>query len=270
MTKPLLGFDRIGSGEPLVLLHGFGSTRDDFTALIPLLAEHFDVISIDLPGHGSSPMIDPPPTVAALAGSVAADLDAHGVDRVHLLGNSLGGRVAVELAVMGRARSVVAISPSGLGLPLERTYQAALMIMARSVNRARRPWLDDMAANMPGRALLLAGMRAMPWLATSAEALTVKGGFAQQRGFWPALLYAILLDVPSGLRKIDCPVIVAQGVLDVIGSGQTPRFTPLIPGARFRILPIAGHAPQSDTPQSIIDLMHKVAFHEAGTRAVAA
>jgi len=47
--------------------------------------------------------------------------------------------------------------------------------------------------------------------------------------------------------------------MDVVGSGQTPRFAPLIPGARFALLPGAGHAPQSDAPQSIIDLVHRAA-----------
>ena len=51
-----LAYDRAGHGEPLLLLHGIGSTRDDFAALFPRLAEHFDVLSVDLPGHGASPV----------------------------------------------------------------------------------------------------------------------------------------------------------------------------------------------------------------------
>jgi len=271
MRTPVLGYDRVGSGEPLVLLHGFGSTRDDFAALVPDLADHFDVLSIDLPGHGTSPMIADRPTVAALTAAVAADLDAHGLGRVHLLGNSLGARVALELARQDRALSVVAISPCGLGTPLERAHQSAMMVTARMVNRARRPWLTDMAATPSGRTQLLAGMRAMPWRASPAEALTMEGGFADQDGFWSTLWNAIMLDVPTGLDRIDCPVIVAQGAFDVIGSGQTPRFTPLIPGARFTLLPVAGHAPQSDSPRTIIDLVHKAAAagHHPAIRAAA-
>src|SRR5690349_15037731 len=97
VNTPLLGYDRAGSGEPLLLLHGFGTTRADFAALLPELAEDFDVLSVDLPGHGTSPMIDGTPSVAALTDAVINDLDAHGLDRVHVLGNSLGGRVAIEL-----------------------------------------------------------------------------------------------------------------------------------------------------------------------------
>ncbi len=235
MSNPVLGYDRFGSGEPLVLLHGFGSTRDDFAALIPDLADDFEVLAIDLPGHGESPMIDGRPSVAALTDAVAADLDAHGLGRVHILGNSLGARIAIELACRQRALSVVSISPCGLGAPLERAYQGALMSTARMINRIRYPWLDQLARSPAGRSALLAGMRAMPWQASPAEALTMKGGFADQTGFWTTLWNAIMIDVPTGLDRIDCPVIVAQGALDVIGGGQTPRFAPLIPGARFTL-----------------------------------
>ena len=83
----------------------------------PRLAEHFDVLAVDLPGHGSSPMLPTRPTVESLGAAVAADLDAHGLDRVHVLGNSLGGRLALDLARRGRARSVVARSSAYIRSP---------------------------------------------------------------------------------------------------------------------------------------------------------
>ena len=94
---------------------------------LPRLAEHFDVISVDLPGHGGSPIGDVwQPTVAALTDAVEADLDARGLGRVHVFGNSLGARIGIELAARRRTLSVVAISPSGLGLPAERVHQGQL------------------------------------------------------------------------------------------------------------------------------------------------
>src|SRR4051812_44830774 len=103
--------DRAGHGEPLLLLHGIGSPRDDFAALVPRLVTHFDVLDVDLPWHGGSASVPWPPTVAALTHAVEADLDARGLDRVHVLDNSLGGRIAIELAARHRARSVVALPP---------------------------------------------------------------------------------------------------------------------------------------------------------------
>ncbi len=263
MTTTHLSFGRTGTGEPLLLLHGFGSTSADFTALIPELSAHFEVLTVDLPGHGDSPMIADRPSVAAITAAIENDLDTLGLPRVHILGNSLGGRIAIELARRGRALSVVSISPSGLGLPAERVHQGLLMVTSRLINQMRRPWLTDLSASPAGRALLLAGMRALPWRASREEALTMKGGFAEQRGFWPTLWNAIMIDVPTGLRDIDCPVVVAQGAMDVVGSGQTPRYTPLIPTARFVLLPVAGHAPHSDAPHTIVGMVRRTAAETA-------
>ncbi|MFP5371105.1 MAG: alpha/beta fold hydrolase, partial [Actinomycetes bacterium] len=71
--------------------------------------------------------------------------------------------------------------------------------------------------------------------------------------------------------RIECPVLLVQGVGDVIASGQTFRYLPLIPRSRFRPLFAAGHAPQSDRPQTIVRLVEETARRaaetdEAGTR----
>jgi len=253
----LLASDRAGHGEPLLLLHGIGSTRDDFSALLPRLAEHFDVLSVDLPGHGDSPGGVWPPTVAALTDAVEADLDARGLERVHVLGNSLGARIGIELAARHRARSVVALSPSGLGLPAERVHQGVLMATSRTLLRTLRPVLEGLASTPAGRTALLAGMRARPWEASRSEALAMRGGFADATDFWSMLWWAVLQDVPTDLHRVDCPVMLAQGALDVVGAGQTPRYLALIPGSRFRLLPGAGHAPQSDAADAILALVRE-------------
>ncbi len=263
----LLASDRAGRGEPLLLLHGIGSTRDDFSALLPRLAEQHDVLSLDLPGHGGSPAVSGPPTVAALTDAVEADLTERGLQRVHVLGNSLGARIAIELAARQRARSVVALSPSGLGLPPERLHQGVLMATARTMTRTLRPALGALAGSPVGRAALLTGMRARPWEASETEALAMRGGFADSSAFWSMLWWAVLQDVPTGLHRIDCPVTLAQGALDVIGAGQTPRYLALIPGARFLLLPAAGHAPQSDAADAILDLVHRTVERAAPLRA---
>jgi pimeloyl-ACP methyl ester carboxylesterase len=106
-------WDRAGSGEPLLLVHGIGTTHADFAALRPSLEGEYDVLAPDLPGHADSPPLSTRPTVGAITDALEADLDALGVERVHVLGSSIGARIALELAIRGRARSVVAIAPSG-------------------------------------------------------------------------------------------------------------------------------------------------------------
>lgn len=254
----MLRWQRMGSGEPLLLLHGLGTTREDFAELAPRLAREYDVLSVDLPGHGQSPRIRRRASVQSLTDIVAADLDQLGLDRVHIVGNSLGGRLALELARRHRALSVVSIAPSGMGLPPERAYQALAMSGARLAFKAAGPRIERLSASSRGRRLLLGGLRARPSQATQAEARAVKGGFAESTGFWRMLWWTVLVDVPVGLQRIDCPVVLAQGTRDLLAGGQTPRYLLAVPGSRFQPLPRAGHAPHSDSPDEIIRLVHEV------------
>jgi pimeloyl-ACP methyl ester carboxylesterase len=258
-VSDVLSVSRAGSGEPLLLLHGMGSSRRDFAAVLPLLTGRFDVINADLPGVGGSPTLEVRPTVAAITDAVERTLDAEGVGSVHVLGNSLGARVALELARRGRARSVVAIAPSGLNVPPERIVQGSGMALARVVMRTAAPLVGPLSRSAVGRAALLAPLKARPWSTSPEEAIGAREGFADSRDFWRTLLWGLLLDVPRGLDRIDCPVTLVQGVADWIASGQTARYLPLTPGSRFTPLVWAGHAPQSDRPRTIVRLVEETA-----------
>lgn len=262
--EALLHVDRTGHGEPLLLLHGFGSSRRDLVGVVPALAERFEVLNADLPGVGDSPALRERPTVRAITDAVERTLDAEDVGRVHVLGNSLGARVGLELARRGRARSVVALSPSGMNVPLERLVQGAGMAVARGVGRTARPLLAPLSRSALGRTALLAPLKTRPWAITPEEALGARDGFADSSAYWRMLLWALLVDVPTGMRRIDCPVTLAQGTADWIAAGQTVRYRPLIRGSRFRPVLAAGHAPVSDRPRRVVELVAETAAAAAG------
>ena len=231
VTAPL-SLTRTGSGEPLLLLHGLGTSRRDFTAVLPALTDRFDVINVDLPGIGRSPHLEQRPTVAAITDAVEHTLDAEGLGRVHVLGNSLGARIALELAVRGRARSVVAIAPSGVNIPQERLCQGATMGLARIVMRAAKPLIAAVSRSAAGRAALLAPLKARPWSTSPEEAIGVREGFAESRDFGRTVLWALMLDAPRGLDRIDCPVTLVQGVADWVAcrpDGALPAAHPRVP-----------------------------------------
>jgi pimeloyl-ACP methyl ester carboxylesterase len=256
-----LSWDRAGSGEPLLLLHGIGTTREDFWALRSALEADYGVLAVDLPGHGDSPALSQRPTICAVTDAIEADLDVLGVGRVHVLGNSLGARIALELARRDRALSVVAIAPSGLNLLPERIYQGAAMSALRLLMSILHPAIGVLARFPAGRAALLTGLRSQPWLASETEARSLREGFGECEDFWRLLFWGMLADVPTGLGDVRCPVILAQGTADVVASGQTPRYLLTLPGATFAPLLGAGHAPQSDTPHSILRLVRQATRH---------
>ena len=111
-----LAYQRAGNGEPLLLLHGTGGSLRHWAPLWSILAAQRALVAVDLPGHGNS---DPPPndgdhTPVGYAATLADFLDRLGIGTAHVAGPSVGGWTALELAKLGRARSVVAIAPAGL------------------------------------------------------------------------------------------------------------------------------------------------------------
>src|SRR3954449_5844389 len=102
---------RRGSGPPLVLIHGIGSQWQMWKPVLDRLSREREVVAVDLPGFGESAALDTPPTVEALADSVAAFLDEIGLGGAHAAGNSLGGAVALAMARAGTARSACVLSP---------------------------------------------------------------------------------------------------------------------------------------------------------------
>jgi pimeloyl-ACP methyl ester carboxylesterase len=92
--------ERHGEGPPLVLLHGaFGTIESCFAGLLPVLATGFEVIAVELQGHGRTRDIERPITYGAMASDVACVVEALHIRPAHIVGYSMGGAVAVQLAL---------------------------------------------------------------------------------------------------------------------------------------------------------------------------
>src|SRR5512135_1411838 len=92
------GVHRGGVGEPLVLIHGFAGTRLIWEPVLKALERSHDVLAVNLAGHVGGPeMGDTPVSVSALVDAVERDLNAAGFETAHIVGNSLGGWIALEL-----------------------------------------------------------------------------------------------------------------------------------------------------------------------------
>jgi pimeloyl-ACP methyl ester carboxylesterase len=248
---------REGSGPSLVLLPGLGSTVAEFRAVRSALARRYDVLAFDLPGQGRSPALPSGvrPNVAMLTDAVERELDRHGVTAPHVLGVSLGGRLGLELARRQRTRSVVAIAPTGPLSPPERAYQTAALAAARlgfgGLSRAADPLMRSPVVRTATVALL----RARGWRTPAGEAIELVRGFAEAEDFWRLLRHAVLPEATIDYRTVSCPVFIAQGTHDVLTLSQAAWLALLVPGARFRVLPFAGHSGIADVPKRVIRLV---------------
>jgi pimeloyl-ACP methyl ester carboxylesterase len=248
-----LTMHRAGNGEPLLLLHGLGLTWRCWKPVLGALEALHDVIALDLPGFGEAPpRADGAPTVAALADDVEAELDRLGVDRPHVAGNSLGGWIALELARRGRARTVVALAPSGLEVPPERAYVISLNEAMRARARAAAPVAGALAANAVTRASLLAPMRTRPWRVPAEDAAAEIRAFGRAPGFQRTLRCTVAAQPARGLDEIDVAVRVCTGTRDVmLGLFTAPRFAAAIRAAELHRLPGCGHVPMADDPAGV-------------------
>ena len=114
-----LRYVRRGQGPPVVLLHGLAASLYTWKDVLPALAAHHDVIALDLPGFGRSPVpaAGLPGDMSGVVAGVTEVFAVLGLDRPHVAGNSLGGAIALELAAAGRVASATALSPAGFCTP---------------------------------------------------------------------------------------------------------------------------------------------------------
>lgn len=88
-----------GQGDPLILLHGNGENCDYFVGQTEVFAQHFHVFSLDTRGHGKTPRGDAPFTIRQFADDLRDFMDAHGIEKAHILGFSDGGNIAMLFAM---------------------------------------------------------------------------------------------------------------------------------------------------------------------------
>lgn len=254
MVAERLNTRRGGSGEPLVLIHGIGSALTVWNRMLPALEARHEVIGVDLPGFGESPMPDAGCSPAALAEAVAGELDAQGIERPLIVGNSLGGWVALELAARGRAAGVLAISPAGLWSEREKWWVDSSLKSTRRATKAVAPIASTVMRSRAGRASLIQ-FASRPWRCPPEVLATAVTTSAGARNF-EATLEQMLANQPTDLGSIACPVLIAWGTRDyLLFPRQGRRFERLISGAELRPLEGLGHAPMFDAPDECVELV---------------
>jgi pimeloyl-ACP methyl ester carboxylesterase len=251
-----LVFDRRGSGDPLVLLHGIGSRWQAFAPVLDTLAARFEVFALDMPGFGASPA--PPggvPTIAALTDEVQAWMAAQGIEGGHVAGNSTGGGVALELAARDAVASATALAPIGFWSRRERVWCQASLRATRALTAATRPLAPALAGNPVSRTLSLAQYYAKPWRLAPGEVVESIDALIGAPGFDDVLAaFTGYLAPASAADRV--PVTIAWGARDrLLLPRQLERARRRIPRARHVLLPDAGHLMMSDAPEAVAALI---------------
>lgn len=251
-------FLEAGRGRAVVGLHGLGATNASLLPTLWELADGFRVVMPDLPGHGASSAPRARYDAAFFARWLTAFLDECGLDRAVLLGNSLGGRVALEIAMLApeRVDALVLLAPS---MAFRRLRQFVPLV------RLLRPE----AANLPlpmtrGMAeFLLRAMFSRPerlprqsYDAAAGEFVRVYRSRRHRVAFFSALRSIYLDDAfgPNGfwarLPELAPPALFVWGARDrLVPVGFARHTVQAVPNARSVVLDDCGHVPQFELPE---------------------
>ncbi|MBY8338704.1 alpha/beta fold hydrolase [Streptomyces spinosirectus] len=245
-----VSYARVGSGEPLLLLHGIGHHRQAWDPVVDILATERDVIAVDLPGFGVSPALPDGldydlPTTTALFGAFCEALE---LERPHVAGNSLGGLIALELGREKLVRSVTALSPAGFWSQAERRYAFGMLTGMRQIaRRLPLPLVQRLSRSAAGRTMLTSTIYARPGRRSPEAVVAETLAIAQATGFDATLRAGTTVQFTDDLPGL--PVTVAWGTRDMLlVRRQGIRAKQMIPRARLVRLPGCGHVPMNDDP----------------------
>jgi pimeloyl-ACP methyl ester carboxylesterase len=249
---------RRGRGPSLILLHGLGASIFTWADVIPVLARDHDVVAVDLPGFGGS---DIPADLSSSVypGTVLGLMDRLGISRATLVGNSLGGAVAIVLAARHpeRVRRLVLIDSAGYNFEPSRrplilrligtapvsAALDALPIRRRVVRTALRQVFHDPARVTPERVEEYLAPLARPGTTEALRSL-----LAPQSSF----------GLPGLVREVRVPTLIVWGRNDRwIPVADADRFAAAIPGARKVVLEECGHVPQEERPAEVVHLLEE-------------
>ena len=255
----MLAYDRTGSGPPIVLIHGIGSRRGAWEPVVGRLASQRDAIAVDLPGFGDSPELPAgtPPTPQALGEAIEAFWTAElGIERPHVVGNSLGGGIVLELARRGVVASATALSPIGFWSPAEARYGAGVLRLSRFLAQRLGPRLERVVRTPLGRQATLGTFYGRPARLAPEAAVADLRGLAAAPAFEAALPYTTGYDFRDGAQLRDVPVTIGWGTRDrLLIPRQARRARAALPLARHVPLPGCGHLPMSDDPETVAALI---------------
>jgi pimeloyl-ACP methyl ester carboxylesterase len=242
----------LGSGPPLLFVHGLSGCWQNWLENIPHFARTHRVIALDLPGFGASPMPREPISIAGYARFLEGVCDALSIDAAGVVGNSMGGHIAAELAIASpqRVERLMLVSAAGISAELvqRNTVITGGRVLAAILTRTAARHAE--LAKRPGtRRIALSFVVRHPDRLSAPLAHELMEG-AGKPGFVPALEAVLTHRISERLPQIACPTSVVWGKDDhVIPVRDAKRFGELIPDVRVEVWPDTGHVAMLERPE---------------------
>ena len=238
-----------------MLVHGLGGRRSSWDPVLQGLAAQRDVVTVDLPGHGTSPGLAGTVTLERLVDELHEFLVQRGLTEADLVGSSMGARMVLELARQGVGRHVVALDPGGFWTGAEKAVFATSVRASFALVKALRPALPALAGSAVGRTALLPQFTPRPWAVPAHVALADLRSIAET----PALdetLRALVASGPQLGGPTPGRVVLGWGRRDrVTLPRQAARAQAAFPHSTVHWFERCGHFPMWDRPAETVEVV---------------
>jgi pimeloyl-ACP methyl ester carboxylesterase len=260
MTQPLsrLVHDRTGRGEAVVLIHGIGHRRQAWDPIVDLLDDRYEVVRLDLAGFGESPAYPAgvPYTMDNACADLAANFTEWGLERPHVVGNSLGGAISLELAARDLVSSATVLSPAGFFGRVERVWPLTALSLMRLASKLPDAVLRAVARSRAGRRMVGQLLYTHPERATAESTYADSLALKRATAFFPTIRAGLHYTLDA--TGIDVPVTIAWGTQDrLLRYRQSREAQRRLPTARHLPLPDCGHVPMIDDPELVVSAIEE-------------
>ena len=254
---------RPGQGPKLLLIHGTGSSGASWAAVAQRLADRFDLLLPDLPGHGGTQgFADHRASLDRMAGALAGLLDALGWAPDLVAGHSAGAAVMLQMALDKRCAARGLLSINGALEPLPALARHVFPPLARLM--AANAWLPALAARRAARPTALQRLIASTGSRLDAEGVAHYRGLLTQhdhvRGALDMMAHWQLDDLTTALPRLCTPLWLAAGTADrTVPCAQSQRLAQRLTVARYVALPGLGHLAHEEAPGQLCELIDALA-----------
>lgn len=249
----MLAYETRGQGPAVTLLHGFLQDRTSWYELLDRLPGGYRWLLVDLPGHGGSAGVAA--TIAAAVEGVVATWDHLGAARSHLVGYSMGGRVALQVAAIHAGR-LLSLLTLGAHAGLESAERAARAESDTALaGELERDGIDAFAERWAAQPLFAGIARRRPDALARLDAMRRRQDPAAIAGALRGMGAGAALPVWDRLDAVSVPATFAAGAEDERYVQAAHRLAQAVPGARAVTIPDAGHAAHVEQPDAFARLL---------------
>lgn len=264
-----LCYQEAGAGETVLILPGLGTSIDYWQFVIPALASHYHVVAVDLPGFGKSDKPDASYELSWIADEIVAFMDGKGIGRASIIGGSMGGHLALLLALNHpeRVSKLVLMGSVGNWEPPGLLLDVAIKTLwndGLATDFLRQQWPELYAKMFRTRTPMTEGIFHYDMALRADGPKYYPYGRAASRAF-RSILKSSCRD---RLGEIASPVLLVWGEEDTIHSAADValHFREHLPDSRLVVVPDAAHEVMVDQPEVFSHLA--LAFLRSGTAAV--